>query len=137
MSTTYYEDLCGRKANSNWRNEMQVGDIVTIYDGSYNMFYDGNGELGSVNGMSLRGREFRVLLIQNGMPTYVPEPLIFKGTSSNSLMLCEVNAPEHILFTRSHFCRVVRRTKQPTEVPKEVEIAIPPFTKSIVFRLVK
>jgi len=114
---------------------MKVGDIVEVNDGSYSLFYDGSGELVHTNGNNLRGRRFRVLLADAVLPVDNPclyYDSVYEPPQPNDLMLCEVAAPEHILFTRAQSCNSVAR---PAEVAEKAEIIVPFGTKIVVIHI--
>ena len=113
---------------------MKVGDIVTVHDGSYSLYYGGDGEVCHTSGNDLRNRRFRVLLTGVTLPN--DDPFIcynrLHEAPPNDLMLCEVKAPEHVLFTQSRFCKIVDRLVKATE---RAEVVIPFGTKTVVIRL--
>jgi hypothetical protein len=111
------------------RKVMKIGDIVEVHDGSYSLLCDGSGDPPAhVDGISLRRRRFRVLFIGPEMPTDYPRGIEVGLVKPNNLMLCEVKAPEHVLFTQIRFCTVVDR---PAEVPIRA-IVIVPFSMQVV-----
>ena len=95
---------------------MKVGDIVEVRDGSYSLSYGGSGEVCNAYGVELRDRRFRVLLTDATLPT--DDRPRHWNVPPNDLMLCEVQAPEHILFTQQRFCKLFSR---PAKVTEKVE----------------
>ena len=106
---------------------MKTGDIVKVHDGSWNLFYSGNGAIGHVNGSDIFGHRFRVLLTGVQLPADLPD-------MQNDTMLCREMAPEQILFTQAVFCKIVSR---PAKVPDKMEIAVPRGTRSVVIRMLE
>lgn len=104
---------------------MKTGDIIIVLDGSWGLFYPGNGSVGPANGIGGTGRRFRVLLTGVMLPST-------EQYRVNDTMLCEECAPEKILFTKATYCKVVDRSPN---VQDETEIVIPSGTKKVVFRL--
>lgn len=103
---------------------MKVGDIVTVRDGSYSMCLGGNGRLEHECGNNLRERHWKVLAKDLVLPTD-GEP--YGGyVKPNDIMLCEQKAPEHLLFTREHFCVVTDRPE-----PNHETVVVPKGTESI------
>jgi hypothetical protein len=111
---------------------MKIGDIVKVNDGSYSLFYAGDGEISQLTGNDLRGRTFKVLLADTKLPT---TPSRYTGAMprvQNDMMLCEMPETENVLFTQSRFCELLSR---PTEVPDKLEVTIPYGTKEVVIRV--
>lgn len=105
---------------------MKTGDIVTVRDGSYSLLYSGSGELKPASLTVLRDRHWRVIAANVTLPTDRPTD------RENDAVLCEVVAPEQILFTQARFCTTVSRS---TKVPEQLEIVIPSGMKKIVLRI--
>lgn len=109
---------------------MKPGDIVTVHDGSWSLSYRGDGKkIDHTDGIALRGRRWRVLLAGVTLPA--AEPYDTAGTP-NDTVLCEVEAPEQILFTRSQFCAIVSR---PGKVPDRMDVDVPFGTKKVVIHV--
>lgn len=112
---------------------MKVGDIVSVHDGSYSMFYAGVGSLEHLSGNALRGRQWRVLAANLKAPT---------GSSSsstqpppNDLMLCEQDYPEHILFTWTRACTPIGRAATDAGAKREsVAVTVPASAKELLVR---
>ena len=106
---------------------MKVGDIVTVTDGSWCLFYSGDGDLYALSGNALRGRKWRVLAKCQGAPTDNPEgcPL----DAPNDVVLSEIACPEHLLFSQARFCSPTGDRREPIE---PLHIAVPVGTRSLV-----
>jgi hypothetical protein len=130
---------CLSENSLNVEKKMKVGDIVEVHDGSYSLFYGGSGVPVHVDGANLKWRRFRVLLAGVVLPfdsTYLVNPASCHARRmQNNLMLCEVEAPEQILFTQARFCNVV--FTRPIDAPpsSHVEVVIPFGIKSVAIRM--
>ena len=82
---------------------MRVGYIVSVADGSWSLGFMGQGGLVSPGGCSLNGRRWVVVAVGGPLPT---KPN--RANEINDVMLSEVGAPEHILFTQCRFCNVIK-----------------------------
>ncbi len=85
---------------------MKAGDIVTVHDGSWCLFYAGEGELHHINGLEVAGRQWTILA--NGIQGPIHDG--GRAESKNDTMLAEVSCPENILFTQLRFCAFVRHS---------------------------
>lgn len=84
---------------------MQVGDIVTIHDGSWHQSYLGDGRLARIEGLGIqRARRWRVVATGENLsfPTDPNSPC--QPDCRNDTMLCEDRHPDVIVFTSSKFC---------------------------------
>ena len=121
---------------------MKVGDIVKVNDGSFNLFYGGSGVPCQISGCDLKGRTFRTLLVGVILPSHYYDYSgvgLSYGRAENDLMLCEVTAPEHILFTQSRLCTILSRPTPAIKAPPSdhAEVVVPFGTETVTVRVLK
>lgn len=108
---------------------MKINDIVSVHDGSYSLHYRGSGELKPTYGLSpMSSRRWRVLATGVTLPAD-------HFNKENDTMLCEENAPEHILFTQARFCTLVKCYCALPKLSKQVEITVPLGTKTVILNI--
>ncbi len=105
---------------------MKTGDLVKLYDGSYNMSLI-KGELEHITGIYHHHRCYRVLGTSGDYPVtgqgYVTGEV-------NNTMLVDVNDTDFILFTQEQFCSVVTPVPPQANLAK-YKVSIPHGTKEV------
>ncbi len=99
---------------------MKCGDIVTISDGSYCLCYAGQGELHHIFGNNLLNRRWTVLCRNLRLPSDVEGEW-------NDLLLCEVDNPANLLFSRARHCLVVVASD-----PNAIHVTVPAGTTKLI-----
>lgn len=92
---------------------MKPGDIVDVMDGSYHLIGLTPNAMAHTSG-SIKGRRWRVMAVDCDVPG---KKSCLDARERNDMVCREVAAPEHILFTRAAFCKLVSRPEKDEPKP--------------------